>query len=209
MGLAEIQRVLARAYTDAAFRERLLASPRRVGAELGLAAADAEQLARLSAAQVKTFAGSLRAKRRNEAAKLLPHTVRALGNRFAALFDRHAQTYVPSGINKPREDALAFANFLLCEGPREPGWLADLVRYERTRIDAHGARRVTWCRLRYAPESLIHAAAHAGEPPPRQPTLLVWYRPTPRGRLRHAEFALPVVGRKHARAALAGASKHG
>lgn len=209
MGLADVQRVLARAYTDAAFRERLLADPRRAAAEMGLAAADAEQLARLSAAQVKTFAASLRSKRRNEAGKLLPHTVRALSNRYAALFDRHAQTHVPSGINKPREDALAFADFLLREGPRQPVWLADLVRYEGARLEAHGARRVTWCRLRYAPDALIHAAAHPGEPPPRQATLLVWYRPTPRGRLHHAEFSLPAVGRKPARAALAGAAKHG
>jgi hypothetical protein len=63
MGLAQIQQVLARLYTDAALRERFFADPQRTGAELGLDAGEVHQLAHLSVQQVTFFARSLQRKR--------------------------------------------------------------------------------------------------------------------------------------------------
>lgn len=112
MGLADVQRVLAQLYTNSTLQEHFLADPQSVGQELGLEAAEIEQIAQLSAQQVTRFAQSLHNKRLGEVYKLLPLSYKVLGKSFTALFRQYAHTYVPSGIKKHRDDAIAFAVFI-------------------------------------------------------------------------------------------------
>src|SRR5215203_4365823 len=112
MGLARVQWLLAQLYTDASLRERFFAHAQAVSEEYGLSPDEAQPLCQLSAAQVTFFADSLRRKRLNGVAKLLPLSVHALGKRFGELFTEFADTFVPSGTNKQRQDARAFASFI-------------------------------------------------------------------------------------------------
>jgi hypothetical protein len=195
MALAEVQRALARLYTDGEAREGFLADPAAGGAALGLSAADAALLAGLPAQQLRFFAASLRRKRLGEVAKRLPLTHQALGARFAALFWRYADTYLPSGTKKHRQDAIAFAAFIAAERP-DPPWAGDLARYEAAWLqDSEPARRAVLQRFHYPVDRLAHAVAMGIAPPVPRPTLVLWLRLWSGGRLRHAAVALPRLGR--------------
>ena len=125
MGLAEAQRLLARLATDATLRARFAADPEGVAAEFGLSPEEAAHFADLHQGQLDEFARSLIRKRLGEVESLLPLTSRALGPaRLAALFRRHAGAHVPRGIKKHRDDAVAFASFLVPrqESSNRPGW---------------------------------------------------------------------------------------
>jgi hypothetical protein len=189
--------MLARLYTDAALRARFFDDPEAVGAELGLGWDDLTRLGPLSEAQVGRFARSLWSKRRKEVEKALPLTLLALGeDRFATLFLRHASGPVPSGVQKHRADAIAFAAFLEDEadaGHLGPAWVVDLMRYEAARLLAwDSTRRWLVLRLRHTLDDLVQAALGGGDPAPRScPTLAVWFRPTRRGQLRNVALSLP------------------
>lgn len=147
MGLAQTQQVLAQLYTNTNFRERFFANPEAVGTEFELSDDEAQQLAQ-SAQQINIFANSLKWKRLGEVRELLPRTAKVLGKDFTALFWQYAETYLPQGIKKHREDAIAFANFI--EKSAE-NLVADLVRYEKTWLLAYeGDRYFQICWFRYA-----------------------------------------------------------
>ncbi|WP_435011201.1 hypothetical protein P12x_002502 [Tundrisphaera lichenicola] len=190
MGLAESQRLLARLAVDAPLRARFRADPAAVADEFGLGPQEARTIAELPIAQIDGFAASLIAKRRGEVELLLPLTLRAVGPaRFAALFRSHAATFVPSGIKKHRDDALAFAGLLAREVDKP--WMADLLRFEASTLRAHDpSRRWTLIRLHHHPIDLARAATEGGEPR-RRWTILAWFRRSPRGRLRRVILALP------------------
>ncbi len=183
MGLAQTQEVLAQLYTNNDLRERFFANPQNIGAELGLSCDEAEKLAQLSAQEVNIFANSLKWKRLGEVRSQLPRTARALGKNFTALFWRYAQTYVPKGIKKHREDAIAFANFIARVDQEEdidPPWISDLVRYEKTWLLAYeptSRLNVSWFRY---PVGIPSA-----EGMKRQPTIAIWFRFSKRSQLRH------------------------
>jgi hypothetical protein len=187
MGLAEIQRALARLYTDATLRERYFADPAALGETLGLDVDDARQLARLSSRDLTIFADSLRRKRLGEVWHLLPLTRRALGPRMATWFWQFTDTYVPRGIHKHQDDALAFSRFLehaARRGELEPEWAADLARFEAARLRTLGANGGwTMRRFRYPVADLAKSLARDAPPPvvsPR-PNLAIWirFRPSP------------------------------
>lgn len=203
MGLAETQRALAQLYTNAELRERFFADPLKIGAELGLSADETGDLARLSAAQVNLFAGSLHHKRLQEVRVLLPLTTCALGERrMAALFYEHARSYVPRGVRKHRTDAAAFADYLaaktgLSENPA-PDWISDLARYEMTWLaTAEMTRGLVVRRFHFAVNQAARPAAagerdgEAAPAPKRQSSLAVWFRLSPRRKLRHLFLTLP------------------
>ncbi|QFS49080.1 hypothetical protein GXM_06574 [Nostoc sphaeroides CCNUC1] len=183
MGLAKTQEVLAQLYTNTEFRERFFANPETVGAELGLSCDEAQKLAQISAKEVNIFANSLKWKRLGEVRELLPRTARALGKNFTTLFWRYAQTHVPKGIKKHREDAIAFANFIGFVAEKEnldPPWISDLVRYEKTWLLAYEpTRRLIVCWFRY-PVGIASPDAMK-----RQPTIAIWFRFSKRAQLRH------------------------
>ncbi len=184
MGLAESQRLLARLSTDAPLRVRFAADPAAVLAEFGLSAEEAATFAALPLDQLDDFAGSLIAKRRGEVESLLPLTFKAIGpSRFSALFRRHAASFVPVGIKKHRDDAVAFAAFL-GRAAIDPPWHAEVARVEAAALLAHDpARRWRFLRLRHHPQELARSAT-SRETPRSRPTLIVWFRLGRQGRLR-------------------------
>ncbi|HWE37279.1 MAG TPA: hypothetical protein VG406_11990 [Isosphaeraceae bacterium] len=194
MGLAESQALLARLLVDAALRERFVADPTGVAAAFGLDAEEASGLARASADQVAWFADSLVRKRRGAVAKCLPLTRRALGgDRFDSLFRRHAAAFIPGGVARHRDDAIAFADLLGRVEDIATTWLGDLVRLEAASLRAsEPVRRWSQCRLRHRPDAVLRAALDGADPPPRPcPCLIVWFRTTRRGRLRRLVLAPP------------------
>jgi hypothetical protein len=199
MGLAQIQRVLATLYTDAVWRERFFADPHRGGEALGLSAEETQQLAQLSAQQVAFFASSLQRKRLHEACKLLPLTHRVLGKRFAVLFRRYADTHVPKGPKKHREDAVAFSAFVerVMRGDGiEPPWVVELVCYEALWLNAADPTcrwMVRW--FRYPMDKLVQSVVQGdgGQVSLMQPTIALWFRLSRHRRLRHVILSLPRV----------------
>ena len=194
MGLAEQQRCLARLYTDRAFRQGFFADPRGTAEAEGLPPREARQLAALSPREVGLFARSLRHKRCNEAAKLLPRTRGVLGLRFGQLFARFADGKNPGGMRKYREEALAFAAFLAQEarhGRLEPAWVGDLVRYEGAWLQMTDP--TVWCMARWFryPVGVLAGTVARGEISSGarpQRTMALWFRPGRAGRLRHVVF---------------------
>ena len=108
MGLAEVQGALAKLYVDPALRGRFFDDPAAVGAELGLDAEEARGLAGISRRQVEQFAESLRRKRRDQVRRVVPLAARALGGRFAGLFERYAAESSPRGPKADLDDAIGF-----------------------------------------------------------------------------------------------------
>jgi hypothetical protein len=187
MALAQTQQVLAQLYTNTEFRERFFANPQTVGVELGLSCDEAQQLAQLSQQEVNVFANSLKWKRLGEIRELLPRTAKALGRNFTTLFWRYAETYLPTGIKKHREDAIAFANFIIKVAQNDdivPAWVVDLVSYEKTWLLAYKPGnyfKVCW--LGHA----VHRDCTT------QPTLAIWLRFGERSQLYHIILSLPSV----------------
>ena len=203
MGLAEMQKTLARLYTDAAVRERFFGDPLKVGRELGLDDAEASLLARLSASEVKRFSESLHNKRLSGVAKLLPLTQRALRGRFNAHFMRYADENRSEGVGQHLDDALAFAEYLTAKLREErmgSGWTLDLLRFESARVSAANPTRRFVARLfRHDISLLVRSLARREEHPTvvRRRTVAVWWRPKARGPVRYSVFAAPrLFGRR-------------
>ena len=81
MGLAQLQSAIARLCGDSQLREELRADPSGAASRLELSLAEAQTLAARGGESLDTFARALVAKRFQDASKLLPLTVGALGNR--------------------------------------------------------------------------------------------------------------------------------
>jgi hypothetical protein len=192
MGLAEAQRLLARLSTDASLRARFATDPAGVASEFGLSPAEAASFAEVPTGQLDEFARSLVRKRLGAVESLLPLTLRGFGpSRFASRFARHARTYIPTGIKKHRDDAVAFAVFLAGEAS-DPPWLADLARLEAAALLAHDpGHRWSLIRLRYHPADLARAVVEDGHLPGSRPTIVAWFRLSPASKLRRVVLARP------------------
>jgi hypothetical protein len=184
LALSETQNVLARLYTDAEFRERFLRAPGATGARAGLPPAEAEQLAG-EGDRLRLYARSLQHKRAGEVGRLLPLTRRLLGTSFRGLFLEYADTFVPNGLGKHREDALRFARFLA--GCALPARAIDLARYEATGLELSAPGRCVRVRLFRYPVGGLGRALDQGEDtaPRRGWALGLWVRLRPNGALRH------------------------
>ena len=195
MDLAKTQKILAQLYTNSGWRRRFFADPQETSRALGLSVAAAEALAKLSAPQVNFFAGSLQRKRFNEVCKLLPLTQRMMGERFGALFKEYAEANIPQGIKIPREETLAFANYIKKHGSLETRWSVELLRYEMAWLETTKPD----CRFiirgfHYAIEKLVESFSkkYANQPALlKQPTLMLWFRLSRQGRLRRLVLSLP------------------
>lgn len=196
--LAALQRVLARCYTDAAFRDRFGENPVPVGAEHGLAADTARALADSGFEEIGYFARSLHRKRLSEASSYLPLTGRALGRDFAGLFMRYAESPLPPATNRPVADAIRFATFLAtkdAQGGLEPNWVSDLARYEAAPLSVRfGLRRIAVQRFRFRVDELAKSLAGA-DPVVNRPEagafVGVWLGLGRSGRARNFVIALP------------------
>jgi hypothetical protein len=195
MGLAEVQSTLARLYIDPVLRDRFFADPATVGAELGLGAEEARGLADVSRRQVEQFADSLRRKRRDQARRVIPITARALGDRFGGLFERYAAESEPRGSKADLDDAVGFVEALgRWVDEDRPPCVIDLARYE---LAWRQAARAGWRPIVRAfrfPVARLAIGRGEARPVAPRPTLAIWWRPTPRGRIRHVVISVPGLG---------------
>lgn len=196
MGLAEVQKALARLAIEPALRARFFADPGRAGIELGLGAEDAQGLARIPQRQLEQFAESLDRKRRDQVRRVIPMAARALGEQFAALFERYVAASPPRGSKPGLDDAAGFVAALgRSTALLDPPWAADLARYELAWREAARVGRVPLVRFFRFP------IARLATPPPPEPVapwpcVAFWWRPTRRGPIRHLLLSAP--GRSHA-----------
>ena len=197
MGLAELQRTLARIYTDAQLRERFFGDPLKVGREIGLSAEDARLLSQMSAKQVNTFADSLYNKRLLGVGKLLAMTRRVLGERFEAHFRRYVAAHVHGGTPQYLDDARTFAAYLeqrLREERVGSGWTLDLLRYEKARLKAADPnRRLVAAFFRHDISRLVRSVARKEETPSvvKRATVALWVRSKRHGPVRYSAFSAP------------------
>jgi hypothetical protein len=186
MALADVQAILARLFTDAAFRTSFFHDPVAVGCALGLEAAEASALAELSRDEVEQFAAIIRRKRVDDVRKVLPLTARALGGAF----DRHALAAIVGAVRpgRHRDDARAVVDRLsrlARANELEPPWTADLARYEMTFGEALDRSACLLVRRFRFPVARLAAAIHCGAPTGNiksRMTIGIWLRvPGPRG----------------------------
>jgi hypothetical protein len=111
MSVLEVQRLLARLYTDPALLKEYIAD--RAVFSARHAGRDAELIGEIDSRQLEFFASSLRVKRAGEVKKLLRMTVAALGSRFAEEFEGYAALFIPAGERKHLADAMAFCEHLI------------------------------------------------------------------------------------------------
>ncbi len=173
-----LQSILAQLYTNAELRSRFFTNPEIVGAQLKLNSTQIQQLSQLSAPDVNLFATSLKRKRLGEVRELLPRSAEALNKDFSKLFWQYAETYNPQGIKKHLDDAKSFATYLEKINSIEPEWIIDLIRYEKTWLEAaEPNKRLIIRHFRYAIDGNLQVS--------KQPFLAVWFRLAPKGRLRY------------------------
>lgn len=205
--MAEIENILERLSADEGLRRRFVDDPFALGRELGLSAAESRQLKREAASRFDSFDVSARDRRLVELSKLFPLTQRVLGPRFSAHLKRFTAEHGPGGIERLFGDALDFADYLearLREERVGPGWVLDLLRYEKTRLKAADpARRFVVGYFRHDISRLVRSVARRERLPPvasRRPTVAVWWRPQRRGTVRYAVFPTPqLFGRNKSR----------
>jgi hypothetical protein len=183
MALADVQRLLTRLVTDAALRERFLLDPEAVAAELGFERGVAATLATIPPRQLQHYGASLLGKRRLDAQKCLPLTVRALGaERFGALFREYAAGSHPSGQGRHCDDAVAFIEWLRGSENRtrvEPDWPLELAAIEGVGLRmSRGWRPWAWALVDHSIDDLVAAARNGSptEPLAWKPAFLVWFR---------------------------------
>ncbi len=189
MGLTEVQSVLARLYTDAAWREAFFAEPLQTGGTAGLTPEEAAQLAKMEASDVAFFALTLHQKRLKQIHKLLPLSRRAYGQNFDACFRAYAEGYLPDGTKKHRDDATSFAKYLKKNRPSDaPDYADTVLRYEATWLLARQPKPVLRvCRFRYALKPLLRSLSTPDAKPQAvaRESLAVWMHLAPSAELYH------------------------
>jgi hypothetical protein len=142
MALHEVQEVLARLYTDRAFRVAFFADRERALQSAQWTEADRAVLLQIQEAQVERFARSLHKKRRVETLPLLPWLAARLSETFETHFEAHCNRYQPTGLRKPGEDALAFCQEISAKTTLDALTRA-LARWEAARWE-HLLDRASW-----------------------------------------------------------------
>ena len=134
MALLDLQTVLARLYTDRAFRALFFADPFAACDGMPLTRTERQQLVALDRIQVERFARSLRQKRLGLVRELLPATANVMRDRFEKFFFDYCDAQ-PSALERV-DEALAFAAFLLDVGLTDPPYLPGCITCERLRLQA-------------------------------------------------------------------------
>jgi hypothetical protein len=182
MAVAEIQKALARLFTDKAAREAFLADPQSAAAILGLEEADAALMSTVAPKELRRFSASLASKRVLDARKWTPLVAEALGPRFGPLF-----AALPDSRDPVRQTE-AFAAYLATlarPGKIEPVWIGDLARYEAACVAAGRPRFIFRLRFFRYPIGEIAISLARGAPVGELGTRLsigLWFR-SPGGRL--------------------------
>jgi len=188
--LDQIQALLARLFTNAAFRSNFFADPQTVARDFGLVPEAASALATINAKSVGQFVNSLRQKRLADARKTLPLTARALGADFGRLL--RPELDGPPSAGRHRDDAAKLVARLAqgSEGAQSfPLWIVDLARYEMAFVQATKASAKLILRhFRSPPLRLAAAALSGADAGAPKPTLGLWLRLPGARRLFHRLF---------------------
>jgi hypothetical protein len=199
MSLKSVQNLLAQIYTNSQMRQDFLKNPEQIGKTFGLNAEEIKQLSQISSSQVHIFANSLKNKRLGEVRELLPFTYQVLGKEFNKLFWQYAETYLPAGIKKHRDDAVAFSLFLenLSQTQKiEPVWVADVIKYERCRLQASNlTQKLIISQFSYSIAPLIRSLQNQEKEPVliSQHSVAIWFRLSPQKTLEYQMFILPKI----------------
>jgi hypothetical protein len=195
MGLAEVQRALARLYIDPRLRDRFFAEPVVAGVELGLDSEDVRGLAKIPRRQIEQFADSLKQKRHDQVRRVVPIAAEAIGDRtFINLFDEYCAESVPRGSTADLDDAVGFVESIRRRGDRvAPPWAVDLARYELAWRQAVRAGRAPMLRIFRFPVGRLAIGPGCGPVAPRW-TLGFWWRPIRRVAVRHVVLSMPGIG---------------
>lgn len=194
MGLTEVQRALAQLYTSRELREKFLANPQEVAIEFGLTGLDIEHLTALSAFHLREFADSLQHKRLGEVRKILTLTEKILKAKFSELFLEFTNNYVPSGIKKHRDDAIAFTKFITSPLHKDiPDWSKEIASYEAVRLQLGETKKLFVVRrFHYSLKEIIQAIVEGREVVPRKKlTLAIWIKIPRQTRWYHYLLSIP------------------
>lgn len=193
MELETTQTLLARLYTDQAFREALIEDPHLATKQYGLSEEEASQFADIASGPGQSFAQALFRKRFGQIASKLPATRRILGRQFWEAFTKFAGSYNPKGIGRHLYDAIAFSAFLANDyhKPLEaPEWWKLILEYERPGLLA-GAWPV-YFKLRFYRHDILSLYSAVGTDGDHKytgrPQLVVWCRFSPGGKVWHRHF---------------------
>lgn len=196
MGLAAVERALARLLTDDVLRARFLADPVGTCGGLGLEGSDVEQVARLASARLRLAGQSLLYKRLQDARKLLPATAASLGPRFDALFLDHARLHPMRPGETVHDDVERFARQLL-ESMRREGTerrTRETAEYEACWLQAsHPRRTLIVRRFAYPVNALVgtYCGGGAAQLPSLRGTVAIWLRLSRGSEIRHRVVSLP------------------
>jgi hypothetical protein len=189
MALAEVQAALAKLFTQTQARAAFARDSLAAGRALGLDEADAAALARLAPRALERYAASLTAKRRLDAAKLLPLTALALGDEFGPRSSEAFAEPPPGAV----ADALALVDRLASDPRAAPPWIGDLARYEGAFLRSRRPRCAIRVHRFHFPVLAIAGALRRGERidavPPRR-CIGIWAR-MPGRALRHWVYPIP------------------
>jgi len=199
MGLADIEKILARLSADQELRARFVENPFALGRELGLTAAGTRRLRREAAERFDSFAATPRERRFVQVNKLLPLTHRVLRERFTRYFDRYVAQHGDVAIERLFDDVLRFAEYLeeqLREDYLGSGWTLDLLRFEKARVKAADPnRRVVVAYFRHDISRLVRGVARKDRTAMLEVvvrrSVAVWWRPRPHATVRYSVFNAP------------------
>ncbi len=155
MGLREQQDLLARLYTDPEFRAAFSSDPSGIGRDAGLSPDDIIAISAISSSDIDVYSEALFRKRLNEAKKILPITVRVLGDGFNAHFRAFSATFNATGAHKHLDDALEFSRYLRSNSDI-PSPARDAARFEGKRLEFfRGNRWILLSTAKYATDATI------------------------------------------------------
>jgi hypothetical protein len=146
MSLRNLQSVLARLYTDSAFRAAFFRDPSPAGSAAGLTEAEQQLLTALDRGQVERFARSLQQKRLGLVRELLPAAAALLVDSFAPCFREYCDRH-PSARERA-DEAIVFIDDLLAALPLRstekplPHYWRDLLLCERLHLELRAAASV-------------------------------------------------------------------
>lgn len=174
MTLQDQQNFMARLFTDEALREAFFDDPEKASAHNRLSAEDISMIKGIVKDDLDFFAKSLVNKRIQEAGKLLPFTLQALGKRnFADSFKKFAPGYNTHSIKKHLDDSIEFCGFLM-ERELSQRWLSDAIKFDQANLLFNsGRRRFIFRILRY---DLLFGEERIRKHPHRRLTFALWIR---------------------------------
>jgi hypothetical protein len=151
MGLAQLQRALARLYTEADIRAELKRDRAAFAQRFQLSADETESLAGNVLSEAESFARSLYQKRFGEAMRAAPVLSELLGPPLDELFALYATVTPLGAARNPALDTLGFIRWLLDgKGNRLGLSVIDGLRHEEGRLEMiHSHRRfaIRWVRV--------------------------------------------------------------